>query len=159
MSVQLADLGAMVPVRANAADHILWSVYVSHHDTPHGGSHAEPPPFLDNCTVGIDDEAFPAHDDGLRWNGWVCPTFRREVAEEVTAYFNQLNASAPWPAEQDYFTWDGDVIVHTQGMYTDEPGYAPTRVEPDANNRYAIGAMNWTWRRTDGQDHPHTRGV
>lgn len=106
---------------------------MSRQDTPHGASPADPRPLPDNCTVGIDDETFPAHDDGLRWNGWACPTFRRKVADEVTTYFNQLNAFGPWPEDQDYFTWDGDAIIHTQGMYTHEPGYEPTRIEPDAN--------------------------
>lgn len=132
---------------------------MSHQDTSHGASPSDPRPLLDNCTVGIDDETFPAHDDGLRWNGFVCPTFRREVAAEVTAYFNQLNASGPWPQDQDYFTWDSAVIVHTHGAYTADPGYEPTRIELDTNNRYAIGAMNWTWRRTDGHDHPNPQSV
>jgi hypothetical protein len=111
----------------------------------------------DNCTVGIDDEQFPAYDNGLRWNGWVCPTFRREVAEQVTAYFNQINAAGPWPEDQDYFVWVGDRIVHIHGAYIDEPDYTPVLIEPDADGRYAIGAMAWTWRRTDGQDHPPPR--
>lgn len=132
---------------------------MSHQDTPRGTSPAGPHPIPDNCTVGIDDETFPAYDNGLRWNGWVCPTFRREVAEEVTAYFNHLNASGPYPEEQDYFLWDGETIIHIHGAYADEPDYEPTRLDPGANNRYAIGAMEWTWRRTDGQDHPQARSI
>lgn len=113
----------------------------------------------DNCTVGIDDERFPAYDNGLRWNGFVCPTFRRAVAEQVTAYFNTINAAGPWPEDQDCFVWDGDVIVHIHRAYADDPDYTPTRVEPDADDRYAIGAMEWIWRRTDGHDHPAPRGL
>lgn len=108
----------------------------------------------DNCTVGIDDEQFPAYDNGMRWNGWVCPTFRRDVAEHVTAYFNKINATGPGPEEQEYFVWVGDRIVHVHGAYLDEPDYTPILIEPDADGRYGVGAMAWTWHRTDGHDHP-----
>jgi hypothetical protein len=113
----------------------------------------------DNCTVGIDDEQFPAYDNGLRWNGWVCPTFRRDVAEHVTAYFNQLNATGPGPEDQEYFLWVGDRIVHIHGAYLDEPDYTPIIIAPDADGRYGIGAIAWTWRRTDGRDHPAPRAL
>jgi hypothetical protein len=113
-------------------------------------------PQPDNCTVGIDDEQFPAYDNGVRWNGWVCPTFRREIAEEVTAYFNTINAASPWPEEQDYFVWVGHLIVHVHGAYLRDPDYTPIIVDPDTTGRYAVGAMAWTWRRTDEHNRPDT---
>ncbi len=139
-----------------------------HHNDDHGGGgdgggggdrdgkEVTPPPGrrLDNCTVGIDDERFPAHDNGARWNGFVCPAFRREIAEQVTAHMNRVNATGPSPEDQEYFLWVGDLIVHLHGPYLRDPDYRPVLVEPDAWGRYPIGAMAWAWRRTDEPDHP-----
>lgn len=87
--------------------------------------------------VGIDpsraDEAFPATiDPRITWNGWECPSFDRETAEQVIAW-------ATRELDGVSFAWDGDTLVMVDGGEVD-------RIAPDGDGGYPIGAWAWCWR-------------
>lgn len=105
---------------------------------------------VDNCTVGIHraTERWPAYDSGQRWNGFVCPLFRREVVEEIVNYINQANSKIP-PIDRETLSWDGDVLVKTNHLYrAEQSNYQPDRYAPDEDGRYSLGAFDWAWFRT-----------
>ncbi|MFC0623795.1 hypothetical protein [Kribbella deserti] len=82
------------------------------------------------------------YDPAVRWNGWLCPSFDRDVAEKVAAWANEDPESAR-------FTWEGDVLVYEQPNYPDSE---PERIEPDSNGHYSIGAFSWVWSVAKGDD-------
>lgn len=110
----------------------------------------------DNCTVGIDYERFPAYDPGLRWNGWVCPTFTRAAAERISTYINHINRRGAYPEDQDYLHWlpSGELLLISAQWLGDSDG-AVQSCGPDAFGRYSIGSHHWTWSRTDSDDVPN----
>ena len=74
-----------------------------------------------------------------RWNGWVCPRFTREVAEQYVADHMALNVLTD---DDPRLVWEGDTIVikhHPSSEWDDEI------IEPDADGMYAIGAFSWCW--------------
>jgi hypothetical protein len=93
---------------------------------------------------------FPALVEPRRWNGWVVPRFRREVAELVVDWVTEWNEPQPY-GENDVLSWVGDVIVVTHPQYGPEE---VTRVEPDARGYYPLGACEWTWSLADGDVEP-----
>lgn len=99
----------------------------------------------DNAMVTIDGTLlFPCLDEGHRWNGFVCPAFRRPVAEAIVA---ALQAEQECEADPDGLSlrWDGDAIVVAALNHAATPGYEPDRVVPRADGRYTLGARDWTW--------------
>jgi hypothetical protein len=66
-----------------------------------------------------------------RWNGWACPRFTREQAQQI----------AEASPDHGAWSWEGDVLV-----CVDSSGVAePERWEPDADGKYAVGAFAWIW--------------
>lgn len=112
-------------VRLREVRPIANEVYVTIH-----GSHVEPSP------------RFPARIASYRWNGWVVPRFRREVAELVMEWVTEWNELSSHPAEQDRLTWNGDTIWHNR---VDGEDVESTRVVSDRDGYYPIGANSWTW--------------
>ncbi len=78
---------------------------------------------------------------------WI-PAFERSVAERVIAYIARQYEDNPFA--YDSFEWDGDVLVQ---FNRNDAGLvrATTRIEPDAEGRYAIGD-GWTWNTVETKD-------
>jgi hypothetical protein len=108
-------------------------------------------------TISIcgDDPLFPATVDEERWNGWASPHFRRPVAEAVVAWVSEMYRESPDGSERAY--WDGDTVVIVSPSYIAEDGYTPTRIEPDADDRYCIGGWEWTWENVEAPTDPPTQ--
>lgn len=87
-------------------------------------------------------QVFPATIEDERWNGYAVPRFRHLVAESIASWLNTMHDHDPdeWP---DTATFDGDVLTVLE---TEE--HTPDRIEPDENNRYAIGYRGWCWELT-----------
>ncbi|MEC3979920.1 hypothetical protein [Amycolatopsis sp. H20-H5] len=96
--------------------------------------------------VSIDEPYFPALVVPESWNGFANPLFRRDVADAVVAWVNDIYRSYGDDQERAY--WDGDTIVHVHPAYVDEDGYTPDRIAPH-EGRYAIGGWEWCWSATD----------
>lgn len=86
---------------------------------------------------------FDGFDLGGVWNGWACPHFTKEQAEEVAeglAYEVGSGAfeTAEYDEERDAFVFDHPDLP--------EPDVFPRDEETDL---YPVGAYSWTWDRVD----------
>lgn len=88
-----------------------------------------PRPSASSAMVEIPDliGPFPAEVLADTWNGWACPRFTREVAEQIVEVCN-LTEDMPT------FTFDGPAIVGDGERYM-----------PDQDGLYGLGAFAWTW--------------
>jgi hypothetical protein len=86
---------------------------------------------------------FPALVQDYRWNGWVIPRFRREVAEVVAAWINDIYRQHPEGCARAY--WNGDVLVLMDSNCAGNFECPPEWIEPEDDGRYFIGAEGWTW--------------
>lgn len=87
--------------------------------------------------------SFQGFTRGETWNGWQCPYFTRETAEQI------LKAS-----ERNGYRWQYD---ETSDTYLVQHSADPTDFEPDRfeevkieiegleTKAYAIGAYSWAW--------------
>jgi hypothetical protein len=89
---------------------------------------------------------FPAVIDDWHWNGCVIPRFRREVAEVVAAWTNEMSRQYPDGSERAYWAGD-DVVLLMPGCGAG----APERIGPDDDGRYCVGGYRWTWELVVGQ--------
>lgn len=100
-------------------------------------------------TINIDgtDPVFPALPSAEHgWSRAGCPRFRREVAEVVVAWINDVARSSPEGADRAY--WDADTIVLLDNQAIADDGYLPTRIDADSDGRYAIGTT-FEWELVD----------
>jgi hypothetical protein len=97
---------------------------------------------------------YPAEVARVQWNGWACPRFTRQTAENIVADVAENNTK-PWHDCDDRLSWDGDVIVRYEPAFADEEGYQPERLEPDSNGMYGIGAFEWVWQEAWCQGEIH----
>lgn len=100
------------------------------------------------ASVGIDGMTFPAaHLPETRWNGWACPQFTREVAQQVTEWANQ-NAGD----DDARFEWIGDALfeVFPEGDEADPQVVGTTKLS-DGTVLYRVGAHSWTWSDQDDE--------
>lgn len=119
------------------------------------GSRPAHPAASDNALVTLDDEHFfPCQDSGQRWNGFVCPRFRRPVAEVIVRVLNAEQERTQDPDGME-LSRDGDVIVVHALSCVDEADYETDRVAAGADGRYPLGAWGWVWTLAE----PETRAV
>ena len=89
---------------------------------------------------GIENVSFEGIDLGDKWNGWACPAFTKEVADDIAAvtnkcsdelgcmeFFNDANGGC-------YVWYDGDGEIERFEA-----------VIIDGNVCYPIGAYSWIW--------------
>ena len=90
--------------------------------------------------VTIDDtRVYPAiYDPAVRWNGWLCPFFERDVVDKIIA-----DLFADWQEAGDYhaFRWEGEKLIETS---KDGDESWDEEVLP-VDGRYALGGWSWTW--------------
>jgi hypothetical protein len=109
-----------------------------------GDAPIEPVPWAPGTVtlwMGLRDGRYPQYaaeiDQRQRWNGFACPRFTREVAEQVA--IDSCNGG-------DYkaWRWDGDVLVLVPDEeisgYTEEDRWAP-----DDTGKYHVGSWQWCW--------------
>lgn len=89
------------------------------------------------------DTTFSGYTKGNTWNGWACPYFEKEVAEQVAEHYGELHRYdnegeywAEYDPQEDVFAF--------HDTQNDEPRkFGP--VEIDGKKLYPIGAYCWTW--------------
>ncbi|SEP53806.1 hypothetical protein [Amycolatopsis saalfeldensis] len=96
-------------------------------------------------TITYGWKTFPAIIDHERSNGFPVPRFRRTVAEAIAPWLNSLHGRDP-SAWRHTATIDGDVF-----SLTDTEQGTLELIEPDENNRYAIGSGVGPWELTAPQ--------
>jgi hypothetical protein len=107
-------------------------------------------PVGDEELVAVaDSPAFPAYvDPTQRWNGWLVPYFRPEVAEVVVAWTVEQHVRDQ-EACPDVFYWDHGRLVHLDAQYSGYDGHMPDWADPtdSRGGRICIGGYAWTWER------------
>jgi len=84
------------------------------------------------CELMLESDGLPKY-----WNGFVCPLFTKEVAEEIL--------------DDYYIAWFED-----DGIYTcvadanDSPEFHDVWKPVDCTGAYAIGACSWVWQAEEG---------
>jgi hypothetical protein len=94
--------------------------------------------------VTLDHEvAFDGFTYGELWNGFECPYFTKEVADQILEYFKTTGQpNCRYNAEADVY-----VFYHEDGC-EDEPDYFGITSK---NGMYAIGAWGWAWVEVDAR--------
>lgn len=89
------------------------------------------------------EETFEGYTKGDTWNGWACPYFEKDVAEQVAEHYSELHRYegeeeywAEYAAEKDVFAF-----YDTQSEEPQEFG----AVQVGGEKLYPIGAYCWTW--------------
>lgn len=101
-------------------------------------------------TLGGITTTVPAqYDTDVNWNGFLCPWLDPHAVEVVLASLRRAYAAATDDTAPTH-EWDGDVLVLTEHD-GDGNGYT-TRMEPDADGLYPLGAYGWVWQWVDGVD-------
>lgn len=95
------------------------------------------------CLDALPDMQFEGYTVGDTWNGWECPFFTEDVAEDI------LRAS-----EANGYSWrfstihNGYVVSHVDDKWP-ATCYDGQRVTINGNpvTVYAIGTYEWTWSK------------
>ena len=104
--------------------------------------------------------SFEGYDLGQLWNGWSCPAFDKETAQEIADTVNEL-----MPEEVEIiFDEENDRFIEIEHQYDDDV----SEEEPDANkifsegadhmtedgekHLYALGAWSWTWYEDNDEE-------
>jgi len=96
--------------------------------------------------LDIDPErTFFGYTKGDTWNGWACPYFEREVAEEVSRAYVEVNESGPEEGYEAEYDPERDAFLFYEPAY-DEP-LEFEAIEVGDQKLYPIGAYYWTWRQ------------
>lgn len=92
----------------------------------------------------IDDEtAYEGYTTGETWNGWACPMFTREVAEQITATVKAEDWEGGTVTFDEYlqtFVWESEGITETTG-FSETFDFTDT----EHGRLYPIGAGSWIW--------------
>jgi hypothetical protein len=94
---------------------------------------------------------FPAEiDTQVRWNGWACPRFTREIAEQIAEASTKPPPGNPsLPPDYSSWHWRADVLV--MKVNPEVTDYGPVESDyfdewaPDDDGKYHVGAYAWTW--------------
>lgn len=90
-------------------------------------------------TIDGTEAIFEGYTDGSHWNGWACPWFTKEVAEEIMRINNAYYTFGEWQmrydAEQDAFVRE----------YEDEEPDIFQGKDINGKHLYPIGNMCWVW--------------
>ena len=79
-------------------------------------------------TIDGIEAMFEGHTDGSHWNGWACPYFTKEVADQT------MTCSEPMMTYDTYtYVIDEDNTYYFQGM------------DIDGIHLYPIGNGSWVW--------------
>lgn len=86
-----------------------------------------------------DEKTYEGYTDGRLWNGWECPWFTREVAEEIMQDLNKLGVKTEYDMETDSY------IVHQIDDVADKYNGADIKTEDGLMHLYPIGGWCWIW--------------
>jgi len=87
------------------------------------------------------DRTFAGYSDGRLWNGWECPSFPFESAQQIAAAVAEYQP-AFYDADADQFTFqsEGEEAEHFGGVEVEGIG-----------KLYPIGAGAWIWERSTAE--------
>ena len=97
--------------------------------------------------------SFEGYDYGAFWNGWSCPGFDKETAQEIADIINELmpeEFEIIYEEDKDRFVeidhnYDGDVTEEEPDANKQFYEGADHMTEDGEKHLYPIGAWEWTW--------------
>ncbi len=85
-----------------------------------------------------DSTQYPGFSFGFTWNGWACPFFSCDVAQEIIADFVAKGGDGTYEDATDSFWFQaGDLTVDIAGIDIETPD--------GMQHVYPIGAGMWVW--------------
>lgn len=90
--------------------------------------------------IDTNEKTYEGYTDGTLWNGWECPWFTKEVADEMIRDFIKEGGEAKYDLEIDSYTFLGE--------NWDSPDVfdgADVETEDGILHLYPIGAWCWIW--------------
>jgi hypothetical protein len=98
------------------------------------------------------DEETPIFDGftaGATWNGFVCPYFTKEVADQIAAECNAVAQEYP-DCETVTYDPERDAYALDRADYDDGPDYVYGQFAASIGQTvYPIGAFGWTWTEVE----------
>ena len=90
--------------------------------------------------IDTNEKTYEGYTDGTLWNGWECPWFTKEVADEMIRDFIKEGGKAKYDLETDSYTFLGE-------NWGDEDVFDGSDVETEDGilHLYPIGAWCWIW--------------
>jgi hypothetical protein len=86
---------------------------------------------------------FSGYTKGDTWNGWACPYFEKDVAEQIAKHHGEIHR---YDDEEGYwaeYDAERDVFAFHDTQYEEPREFGA--VEIDDKNLYPVGAYCWTW--------------
>ncbi|WP_263788949.1 hypothetical protein [Salinibacter grassmerensis] len=93
------------------------------------------------------DTTFSGYTKGDTWNGWACPYFEKDVAEQVAEHYSQEDQ---YDHEEEYWAEyipEEDAFAFHNHEYEEPREFGA--VAFDGHKLYPIGAYCWTWVEVD----------
>lgn len=90
-------------------------------------------------TIDGFEAIFEGYTQGQHWNGWACPYFTKEMADEIIRINNKTSDVAfhfGYNEDTDTFYRFSDPIDHFEEF---------TGIDIDGLHLYPIGNMSWVW--------------
>ena len=86
-----------------------------------------------------DERVYEGYTDGSLWNGWECPWFTKEVAEQIMKDLNRDDVETSYSEATDsYIVYRADDVEDVfEGEYV--------ATEDGGKHLYPIGAWCWIW--------------
>lgn len=95
------------------------------------------------CFDGHTDTTFPGYTNGDTWNGWACPYFERDIAEQVAEYWMEIHEDNPDEGFESEYDPRRDAFLFHEPVHDEPLIFESTEVE--GKRLYAVGAYHWTW--------------
>ena len=92
------------------------------------------------------EAGFDGYTVGQPWNGWACPYFTFEQAQEILIAWHLQGWDAHFDTGQDAFLFFGKPRFET-GQSEDFETF--TAFEMECRKLYPIGAFSWTWEEKE----------
>ena len=86
------------------------------------------------------EKSYEGYTDGTLWNGWECPWFTKEVADEMIKDFIKEGGEAEYDLETDSYIFQAE-----EWDQADTFDGADVVTEDGIQHLYPIGAWCWIW--------------
>lgn len=90
--------------------------------------------------IDTNEKTYEGYTDGTLWNGWECPWFTKEVAEEMIRDFIKEGGKAEYNSETDSYVFQAE-----EWDQADIFDGADVETEDGIQHLYPIGAWCWIW--------------
>ena len=90
--------------------------------------------------ICANEKTYEGYTDGTLWNGWECPWFTKEVAEEIMRDLNRDGVETEYDKKTDSY-----IVKREDDDTPDVFDGADVETEDGILHLYPIGAWCWIW--------------